>query len=70
MSSEAAQKAYPEEPVADLVMRVSRESQRVAFDRGAVEALRQAADMVRRASLLVGPDWIDRMADDWERGSA
>lgn len=75
MSSEAAQEAYPDEPIADGVMRVSRESHRVAFDRGAVEALRQAAERMRTPRDGVPyevwawfHDWLNAQADEWEAG--
>lgn len=72
MSSGAARKAYPAADVdkggtgaAFIALR-----NRDAFDRGAVEALRQAADMMRSArdGETPGPNWIDRMADDWKEG--
>ena len=69
MTSEAAQKAYPNaENEAGSLSRSNVPVQRAAFDAGAVEALRQAADHF----LIAGNDPVSRflndMADEWEAG--
>ena len=58
MSSEAAQKAYP-----DRLPMTETNRHRAAFDAGAVEALRQAAWQVDTGS----PEWVrlTSMADWW-----
>lgn len=69
MSSEAARKAYPlgGDPWNNMVRFLNQE----AFDRGAVEALRQAADMIRHKQHPESVrQMLNRMADEWERGSA
>lgn len=62
MSSEAAQKAYPVERRYALSGLIARE-QREAFDRGAVEALRQAAEIADST----GHHWSGVPASDFFR---
>lgn len=84
MSSEAAQKAYPERLESEVFNELQRTAQ-IAFDRGAVEALRQAAaefDAAQPPPYVSDEEWtqyqvtaathsfLTRMADEWERGSA
>lgn len=70
MSSEAAQKAFADDGLHTDEEVALKMLERMAFDRGAVEALRQAADMMRSArdGETPGPHWIERMADNWEVG--
>jgi len=73
MSSEAAQKAYPDtENEAGSLSRSNAPIQREAFDRGAVEALRQAAqeNYLAHGVQVVAVSDLLAMADEWERGSA
>ena len=67
MSSEAAQKAYPKNDWTATEGWLMR----AAFDRGAVEALRQAAYAFARSGheygAEIGAD-LERMADDWVVG--
>ena len=86
MSSEAAKKAYPDtENEAGSLSRSNAPVQREAFDRGAVEALRQAAEIAERYSKGYAQHPHDGIvertqkaiaaqiraaADEWERGSA
>ena len=78
MSSEAAQKAYPNDMYgfpsspterARGIGRIAE--QRAAFDAGAVEALMQAAAEIRgKRNNAADANWLEMMADEWERGSA
>jgi len=79
VSSEAAQKAYPEPDVYVTVgYQMEQQARREAFDRGAVEALRRAAERIADDGMYEshyeGGGWVtdvlERMADEWERGSA
>lgn len=73
VSSEAAKKAYPIQNWQDGGWRKTvRLDRQRAFDRGAVEALRQAAEKMRGRSYLAGGAAMElrAMADEWERGSA
>lgn len=66
MSSEAAQKAYPDGMHLDpsTIARARR-----AFDRGAVEALRHAAKKIRHKQHPESVrQMLNRMADQWEAG--
>lgn len=70
VSSEAAKKAYPKNDWTATEGWLMR----AAFDRGAVEALRQAADRCANWHLSVGADdhgmtgWLRDMADEWAVG--
>ena len=57
MSSEAAQKAYPEPYGVTVGVRYKAYAMQKAFDRGAVEALRQAAAQVDTGS----EEWVRLM---------
>ena len=57
MTSEAAQKAYPEPEWPDsFEAQTERVGKRVAFDRGAVEALRQAAANIKLYRVRENPE--------------
>lgn len=75
MTSEAARKAFPDLERGDderyddfeareTIMAYSR----AAFDRGAVEALRQAAQKLRAWEFEGISEELRRMADEWEAG--
>lgn len=72
MSSEAAQKAYPEEEYGKF-HDFGRGDLLDAFIHGGVEALRQAAAKARAGFAPDACPWagfLDDLADEWERGSA
>jgi len=67
MSSEAAQKAYPD--TMRMYRVFDRDDMRVSFDAGAVEALKQAAAAIRgKRNNPADADWLEMMADEWEAG--
>lgn len=71
MASEQAKKAYPDVPDVEFVGDGRRESQRAAYDRGAVEALREAAQFSTPAdhefrNLDDVRDWLRAWADERE----
>lgn len=69
MSSEAAKKAYPkDERIRDVLTQWSIARQQEAFDRGAVEALRQAANIAERMGGYISVGQCERMADEWVVG--
>lgn len=69
MTSEAAQKAYPIQNWQDGGWRkgVYQDRQK-AFDRGAVEALRQAAMNAEVYGDFSAQEWLRQMRDEWEAG--
>lgn len=63
MSSEAAQKAYPDVEHVEFFGDGFRDKERAAFDAGAVEALRQAAEIAEST----GHHWSGAPASDFFR---
>lgn len=68
VSSEAAQKAYPDDVEASYLEQAYARRERAAFDRGAVEALRQAAMNAEVYGDFSAEEWLRQMRKDWEVG--
>lgn len=60
MTSEAAKKAYPDESMVGVHVALRR-----AFDAGAVEALRRAAEKAEPETYFRVREFLERMADEW-----